>query len=64
MNKLHMRNNFLNKLFLWNRYRRLALKYHPLRNPTDIATNSVRFAEICEAFDVLSNRKFKYLLLN
>jgi DnaJ homolog subfamily B member 13 len=40
------------------RFRRLALKFHPLRNPTDLATNSSRFSEICEAYDVLSNCKF------
>jgi len=36
-------------------FRRLALKYHPLRNPTDLATNQSRFSEICEAYDVLSH---------
>ncbi|CDW91696.1 UNKNOWN [Stylonychia lemnae] len=40
-------------------FRRLALKYHPLKNPTDLATNSSRFSEICEAYDVLSHQERK-----
>lgn len=39
------------------RYRRLALKFHPMKNPSDLATNTFKFGEICEAFDVLSNSK-------
>ena len=38
-----------------NQFRSLALRYHPMRNPTNIATNSMKFAQICEAHDVLSN---------
>jgi len=34
-------------------YRRLALRYHPLKNPADVATNSFKFSEISEAYDVL-----------
>ena len=40
------------------RFKRLSLKFHPIKNPADLATNSVRFAELCEAYEVLSNRKF------
>ena len=41
-----------------DRFRVLALKYHPLRNPKqDLASNSHVFSQICEAYDVLSNRK-------
>lgn len=37
-------------------YRRLALKYHP---DTDASTDaSDEFARVCEAYDVLSNRKW------
>lgn len=43
------------------RFRRLALKFHPLRNPTNLATNTAKFNEICEAFDVLSNQERKAL---
>jgi DnaJ-class molecular chaperone len=35
----------------------MALKFHPMKNPSDLATNTFRFNEICEAFDVLSNCK-------
>ena len=40
-----------------HRFRSLSLRYHPLRNPTNMATNQMKFAEICEAHDVLSTRK-------
>ena len=36
-------------------FRRLGLKHHPMRSATDMATNSYRFSEICEAFEILSN---------
>ena len=39
-----------------NRFRTLALKYHPSRDPSDNA--STEFARVCEAYDVLSKRKF------
>jgi DnaJ-class molecular chaperone len=45
-----------------NRFRRLSLKFHPLRNPTDLATNTYRFNEICEAYDVLSNCNNAYVI--
>jgi DnaJ-class molecular chaperone len=38
-------------------FRRLSLRHHPMKNPTDMATNSYRFAEICESYEVLSNSK-------
>lgn len=28
-----------------------------MKNPTDLATNTFKFGEICEAYDVLSNSK-------
>ena len=40
-----------------SQFKSLALRYHPLRNPTNMATNQLRFAQICEAHDVLSNGK-------
>ena len=40
-----------------NQFKSLALRYHPLRNPTNMATNQLRFGQICEAHDVLSNSK-------
>lgn len=39
------------------RFQSLSLRYHPLRNPTNMALNAQRFAQICEAHDVLSNGK-------
>jgi len=35
----------------------LSNRYHPMRNPTDMQNASAKFAEICEAYDVLSNSK-------
>ena len=40
-----------------SQFRSLALKYHPLRNPTNMALNQQRFAQICEAHEVLSDGK-------
>src|SRR5690349_13013746 len=37
-------------------YRRLALKYHPDKNPNDPLAEAV-FKEIAEAYDVLSDEK-------
>lgn len=28
---------------------------HPTRNPNDLTVNTIRFRDICEAFDVLSH---------
>ncbi len=36
-------------------YRRLALKYHPQRNKSDVAANMQKFSEISEAYEVLSD---------
>ena len=36
-------------------FRRLALKNHPLKNPTEMNVSTNRFHEICEAYEVLSN---------
>ena len=38
-------------------FKSMATRYHPLKNPTDMTTNTFRFRQICEAFDILSNRK-------
>ena len=42
-----------------NAYRRLALKFHPEKNPSNKAANLQRFNEICEAYDVLSDPEKK-----
>ena len=40
-------------------FRRLSLKYNPLKNPTNQACNQERFNQICEAFEVLSNLEYR-----
>lgn len=35
-----------------------------MKNPSDLATNSSRFSEICEAYDVLSHCKISYIIIN
>ena len=44
-------------------FRRLSLRFHPKKNPSDQATNSFRFSEICESFEVLSDGKSQLLSL-
>jgi DnaJ-class molecular chaperone len=34
------------------------LRHHPLKNPAEMAINLDKFHEICEAYEVLSNRKY------
>lgn len=43
------------------RYKKLALKHHPLKNPADMAINLEKFNEICEAYEVLSNRTYLFI---
>ena len=38
-------------------FRKLAITYHPLRNTDKMAQANYRFCQICEAYEVLSNRK-------
>jgi len=42
-------------------YKRLALKHHPMKNPSAMAMNTDAFHQICEAYEVLSNRKFLFI---
>lgn len=44
-----------------NAFRKLAIKYHPLRDDQDLANKSFNFAQVCEAYDVLSNPDTKQL---
>ncbi len=41
------------------RFRRLALKYHPQRNKTDVAANTYQFGKVAEAYEVLSDQAKK-----
>lgn len=38
-------------------YRTLALRWHPDKNPTNLKESEVRFKEISEAYEVLSDSK-------
>lgn len=40
-------------------FKRLSKKFHPLNSKIDMATNAQQFANVCEAFEVLSNPEFK-----
>jgi DnaJ-class molecular chaperone len=39
------------------RFRQLALTYHPQKNKANMAKCNFIFSEVCEAYEVLSNRK-------
>lgn len=39
-------------------FKQRSLATHPTRNPNDLTVNTVKFREVCEAFDVLSQRKY------
>ena len=45
------------KLF-FHRYRRLALKWHPDKNPNNQEQATKKFKEISEAYEVLSDGKY------
>mmetsp|Transcript_24692 Transcript_24692/g.17385 ORF Transcript_24692/g.17385 Transcript_24692/m.17385 type:complete len:93 (+) Transcript_24692:24-302(+) len=40
-------------------YKKLALKFHPLKNPDHMNTYLSKFHTICEAYEVLSNQQTK-----
>jgi DnaJ-class molecular chaperone len=42
------------------KFRLLALMHHPEKNPSVMAHANYKFAEVCEAYEVLSNRKQYY----
>ena len=42
-----------------NAFRRLAIKYHPEKNPSNVAANAAKFRIICESYEVLSDPEKK-----
>lgn len=40
-------------------FKRLSMKYNPIKNPANQASNQQKFGQICEAYDVLSNPERK-----
>lgn len=44
-------------------YRKLALKWHPDKNPNNLDEANRRFREISEAYEVLSDGKLKYVYI-
>lgn len=45
-------------MIFFSRYRRLALKWHPDKNPNDQELATKTFKEISEAYEVLSDGKY------
>jgi DnaJ-class molecular chaperone len=37
-------------------YKKLALRHHPMKHPTAMKINLERFHELCESYQVLSDR--------
>jgi DnaJ-class molecular chaperone len=40
-------------------FRRLSLKYHPMKSADNLSSNQKEFSKVCEAYDVLSNTELK-----
>jgi len=44
-----------------NAFRKLALKYHPIRSRENVDSNQREFNKVCEAYEVLSDPSFKII---
>lgn len=42
---------------IFHKFKMLATRHHPVKNPTDARAAREKFVEVCEAFDVLSQSK-------
>ena len=48
--------------FFFFRYRRLALKWHPDKNPNEQELATKKFKEISEAYEVLADGNYSFFL--
>ncbi len=43
-------------------FKKLALRHHPMKHPNEMKIHVEKFHLLCEAYQVLSNRKFSNLI--